>query len=193
MPNGRCGESAALGGQMMEERLRFIYSDVNEWLSFAEAKNGALLAVNGALILSALRLMDGKVFLYRWAEYYFYSFVLLSSFSALLCLISFLPQIEIPLIRARSPSVEHDNLLFYGHICDYDPSAYLNALCSRYDFPLDSIRPFEENLAESIVINSRISMRKYRLFRAAVWLNVTALVTPVFSILGYMLWQRRED
>jgi hypothetical protein len=138
-------------------------------------------------------LVDGKVFMYRWAEYYFYSFVLLSSLSGLLCLISFLPQIEIPLIRARSPSNEHDNLLFYGDICDYDASTYLKALCSRYGFPLDSIGPFEENLAQSIVINSRISMRKYRLFRTAVWLNVTALVTPVFSILGYMLWKRRED
>jgi hypothetical protein len=177
----------------MEDRLRFIYSDINDWLSFAEAKNGALLAANGALVVSALGLIDGKVFLYRWAEYYFYSFVLLSSLSGLLCLISFLPQIEIPMVRARSPSDAHDNLLFYGDICDHDASTYLKALCSRYDFPLDRIEPFERDLAESIIVNSRISMRKYRLFRAAVWLDVTALVTPVFSILLYILWKRRGN
>ena len=175
----------------MKDRLQFIYSDVSEWLSFAEAKNGALLAINGALVVSALGLISGKVFVSRWAEYYFYSFVVLSSLSGLLSLISFLTQIEIPLIRARSPSDQQDNLLFYGDICDYDASTYLKTLCSRYGFPLDSIGPFEENLAESIVVNSRISMRKYRLFRAAVWLNVTALVTPVFSLLIYLLWKRK--
>lgn len=177
----------------MEDHLRFIYSDVNSWLSFAEAKNGALLAANAALIVSALGLVGGRVFTYRWVEYYFYSFVLLSSLSALLCLISFLPQIEIPLIRSRLPSDRHDNLRFYGDISDYDPPTYLTALCSRYGFPLDSIEPFEEDLAESIVVNSRICMRKYRLFRTAVWLNVAALVTPVFSILLCVLWKSREN
>jgi hypothetical protein len=177
----------------MEDRLRFIYSDVNSWLNFAEAKNAALLAANAALVFSALGLIDGKVFIFRWAEYYFYSFVLLSSLSGLLCLISFLPQIEIPRIRARSPSHARNNLLFYGDICDYDPPTYLKALCAQSDKPLDSIEPFEENLAESIVVNSRISMRKYRLFRTAVWTNITALVTPVFSIPLYLLWKRREN
>jgi hypothetical protein len=177
----------------MEDRLQSVLSDINNWLSFAEAKNGALLAANAGLVVSALGLVEGKVFMFRWVEYYFYSFALLLSFSGLLCLVSFLPQIEIPMIRARSPAQRQDNLLFYGDICDYDASTYLQALCSRYGFQLDSIGPFEEDLAESIVVNSRISMRKYRLFRAAVWLDVTALVTPVFSILGYILWKRRTD
>jgi zinc transporter ZupT len=84
-------------------------------------------------------------------------------------------------------------LVFYGDICTYDASTYLETLSSRYGFPLDSIGPFEENLAESIVVNSRIAMRKYRLFRAAVWLNIAALVTPVLAILGYTLWKRGED
>ena len=177
----------------MEARLRLIYSDVNDWLRFAEAKNGALLATDGALVLSALGLIDGRVFLFRWAEFYFYSFVLLSSLSGLLSLISFLPQIEIPRIRARSPSEARDNLLFYGDICDYDTTTYLEALCTQYDYPLDSVGPYEEDLAESIVVNSRISMRKYRLFRTAVWMNVTGLVTPVLSLLLYVLWKRQED
>lgn len=179
--------------QLMEDRLRFILSGVNDWLNFAEAKNGALLAANSALIFSALGLADGKAFVSDWIGYYFYSSLLLASVSGLICLISFLPHIEIPVLKSRSPSDESSNLLFYGDICDHDTSSYVSALCSRYGFALDDVDAFEKELAEQIVVNSRIAVRKYRMFETALWLDVTALVTPLLSIPCLILWKRRRS
>ena len=42
----------------MEDRLRYILSVVNEWLKFAEAKNGALLAVDVAIVFGILQLIS---------------------------------------------------------------------------------------------------------------------------------------
>lgn len=42
----------------MEERLKFIFANVNEWLRFAEAKNGVLVAFNGAAIWGTLQSLD---------------------------------------------------------------------------------------------------------------------------------------
>ena len=40
---------------MMNEDLKFAFANVNDWLKFAEAKNGGLLALNVASIIGILQ------------------------------------------------------------------------------------------------------------------------------------------
>ncbi len=175
----------------MEDRLRYILSNVNDWLKFAEGKNAALLAANSAVVIGALRLVDGKVFLFQWAEYYFYFFIGVFALSGVLCLLSFVPKIEIPWLLPTSLSDEKDNLIFYGDISGYDPSSYVRALHAQDGTILKTIDPFEEDLAEQAIINSRIALRKYQLFNLALWLDVTALLTPFFSLLLYQSLKKK--
>ncbi|MCP4218773.1 MAG: hypothetical protein GY765_29345, partial [bacterium] len=42
----------------MEERLKSIFANVNDWLKFAEAKNAALVAFNSAIIFAVLSVFD---------------------------------------------------------------------------------------------------------------------------------------
>ena len=42
----------------MDENLRNIFSTVNEWLRFLEAKHTALIALNGAAVLGLLQSME---------------------------------------------------------------------------------------------------------------------------------------
>jgi hypothetical protein len=177
----------------MEDRLRYILSNVNDWLKFAEGKNAALLAANSAIVVGALRLVDGKEFIFQWAEYYFYFSIAMSSLGGVLCLLSFVPKVKIPWLLPTSLSHEKDNLVFYGDISCYDPSSYVRALYTQNGANLERIDPFEEDLAEQIILNSRIALRKYQLFNAALWLDITALLTPVVSFILLVFLRRKGD
>jgi len=175
----------------MEDRLRYVLSNVNEWLKFAEAKNAALLAANSAVVIGALRLADGKVFLFPLAEYYFYFFIAIVSLGGLICLLSFVPKLDIPWLLPTTLSKDKDNLVFYGDISGYDPSSYVKALHHQSGKAVKTVDPFEEDLAEQVIINSRIALKKYQLFNIALWLDVTALLTPLISLSIYLCSRRK--
>ena len=45
-----------MNGENIEKKLNQIFVNVNEWLKFAEAKNGVLFAFNGAAVIGVLSL-----------------------------------------------------------------------------------------------------------------------------------------
>jgi hypothetical protein len=177
----------------MEDRLCFILLNASDWLKFAESKNAALLAGNGVVIFGLLSLVDGKQFLCAGAKYYFYSALSMVVLSALVCLISFLPKLSIPWLFPKRISNARDNLVFYGDIAIHDPPTYLRALYNQVGPELDHTDPFEADLAEQVIINSRIALKKYHLFSLAVWLDVTALLTPVFAIMLWICFRKAAD
>jgi len=77
----------------LEERLRYILSTVNEWLKFAEAKNGALLAVDAAIIFGIFKLTSDSAWPHAIFSYLTISLVIASAVS---CLISYIPKIKNP-------------------------------------------------------------------------------------------------
>lgn len=160
----------------MEENLRTIFANVNEWLKFAEAKNAALVAANGAALFGALGLLTGDKPLASWLHLYLIELAVCLLAGLVIAFISFLPEIQIPQARARTPR-PGENLLFYGDIALHSPDTYLNALRSLYGFQNDPAVPIESHYAEQIVVNSRIAVRKYRRFNNALWMTLAGLVT----------------
>lgn len=177
----------------MEDRLRSILSDVNDWLKFAEGKNAAFLAANGVVVFGLLGLANGKTFVCKAAQYYFAIAVAFVVLSALVCLLSFLPQVKIPWLLPSRTSKEADNLSFYGDIAGYDPPSYVQALYHQAGEDTENISDFEEDLAEQAIVNSRIALRKYHLFNLAVWLDVIALLTPLLAIPLYLYLRWSDD
>lgn len=157
----------------MEERLRYILTTVNEWLKFAEAKNGALLAVDSAIIFGIFKLASDSAWPHVIFPYLTISLVIVSSVS---CLVSFIPRIKIPTFTLSQKPDATASLLFYTHIAKYDPESYLKALHGRTDDSTTLSSSFEMDFARQIVTNSRIAVKKYYCFTVALWLTVVALI-----------------
>ncbi|MDM8522214.1 DUF5706 domain-containing protein [Desulfococcaceae bacterium HSG8] len=178
------------GGTKMEEQLKNIFSNVNDWLKFAEAKNGVLTGFNGGAIFTVLSGFlfnkEMPIMTNVYVKAYFTCFAACASLALVIALMSFLAKVKIPWLSEGEirPS---DNLLFFADIHKYDEKAYLDAL-SEAVLNEEREEPYtrtEKFYANQIIVNSGIAMRKYVLFNAALWCTVAAVITPV---LAFMLW-----
>ncbi|MCP4350085.1 MAG: hypothetical protein GY795_31785 [Desulfobacterales bacterium] len=173
----------------MEEQLKNIFSNVNDWLKFAEAKNGILTGFNGGAVFTVLTAFlfnkDMAIIKNNFVKAYFTCFAICATLSLIIALVSFLAKIEIPwLFKAEAhPS---GNLIFFGDIRKYTEKNYLDAL--KNALSIENKKPhtkMEEFYANQIIVNSKIAMQKNTLFNAALWFTISAIITPVLAI---MLW-----
>jgi hypothetical protein len=173
----------------LEEQLERILSHVNRWLEFAEKKNGALLAGNSALILGVLSLVQ-RTPASSYLRIYIYAALGLVAAAAVCCLLSFLPQTQMPWLASRRKTSDDDNLLLFSDLADYSPSKVLSALCECIGENERELNQLHTHYAEQIITNSRIAERKYDYFRAALWLTLAALVTPLGAGVVHLLISR---
>jgi hypothetical protein len=170
----------------MEERLRAILSIVAEHLKFAETKNATLFAANAASVFASLQVLAG-IKDKEWVERYLILLIVCSALSALIVLVSFLPQTSIPWLSRGRHSKSKQSLMFFGHIQHYDPQAYLSALYDACEILHPKPVPIEIMYAEQIVVNSKIASRKYTCFRYAIWITLAGILTPLLIIPLHLL------
>lgn len=159
------------------EQLKYIFENVNSWLHFAEAKNGALIAFNVALL--------SVLFTREWTNVSVFTliviFILISTgFS----LFSFKPLTKsIP--KCQNKNIEK-NLLYCGYISSLELEDYMRALYKDYwnepHFQMERCANMERELCSEIIQNSRILMRKQKLFERAFYVDICALVTVVILL-----------
>ena len=107
--------------------------------------------------------------------------------SLLLAVASFLPttHLERYLVGAREPPGPEANLLFYGHLARCEPHALVRAVASHYvGVPADEVvvSKFASDLAGQIVTNARITVRKLRLYRAALLLFASGVLSAAVAM-----------
>jgi hypothetical protein len=175
----------------MEKRLRYVLSLVNGWLEFAEKKNAALLAADSAAVFGVLACLDRATSLHVGILLCLYLGLALLGLAATCCLISFIPQFQIPWLAARRKTSRDDNLVFYADIANYDPASFLQALYEHSGIEEIKDDALMSDYAEQIITNSRIAERKYRCFNTAIWLTVAAVLTPLGAIVICLLRKRR--
>ena len=170
----------------VESKLLHIFDLVNDWLRFAEAKNGALLAFCSACIFGLLKFPNDWITItssFRAGLVVAIVFLLLA---ILICVWSFFPQItriEVMLWPLTDECKETDNFLFFGDICTYSVEDLFDRLCERYSTPFDFSqhqKQYLHDLANQIIVNSKITMRKFRLFQRA--LGFVFCCIPAFFI-----------
>lgn len=171
----------------MQKKLELSLSLVIDWLKFAEAKNATFIAANGVAIFGVLRLLESDFFSNTMYVIYIYQALLFLFISATFCFISFVPQVDISWLASKKIPQEKDNLLAYADIANYEPELYLETLYKQEGVNLKEISPFEKNLAELIVLYSRIAMRKYALFNLGIWCLLSAIVTPIIALGIYFI------
>jgi hypothetical protein len=159
----------------VENRLSDLLSRVSDWLKFAETKN------NGAVALSSTALGVIVTFLVAGPPVPTLAGVglgvgaLTLMVSLMLAVASFLPStnLEKHLVGEREKPTARDNLLFYGHLARYEPTALARAVAEHYFEDVDQTytpSKLAVDLAGQVITNSRITVRKLAFFRYALLL-----------------------
>ena len=162
----------------MEDRLRYIFSTVNEWIKFAEAKNGALLGVDIAIMFGLFQLISDGI-----SKSWIYVAISLTALSALCALFSFIPQLKAPSMIGQKRGDKETSLIFYGHVAKYEPEVYIEALYSAAGTEAPSKITVELDYAQQIIANSRIALKKNRYFNIGLWLTVIGVLLLIITLL----------
>lgn len=167
------------------EILKDIFENINRWLNFAEAKNGALIGVNG-------------LFLFKSIDYLFEIYnglikvnILLVGIIAVLFIIalllslkSFFPDTSVFVDKPDVPNSDSTNenriLIFYEDICKYQNSKlYLKDIYKYYldiNINVKDLKKIELDYSKEILINSKITSYKCKLFKKSLKTNFVAII-----------------
>lgn len=162
---------------------------VIDWLKFAEAKNGALVAVGCAVLFGAFRVVSSLEIVSNYLEIYIVLYSLLIAASVVISLMSFIPRLEPPFWIRIGKKSNNDNPLFFGHACKYSKVSYLEIFDDYYGPSVEVAQKMETAICDQIVNNSKIAFIKYRMFNSAVFLFLAGILTPIGALLIY--WMRK--
>lgn len=162
----------------VEEYFEKQLERTNYWLSFAEAKNGGLLAFNIALIGVLFTVFDECVLLCSFL-------IILAIISSIFSIISFCPVLNKLKLRKTVKGEGLDrNLIFYYDIASYDClDDYINSVSTEYFNNKIIENKRIRDLAYEVYENSKITIRKYELFKIAISINLVSLTFFIFFII----------
>ena len=159
-----------------DELLRTSLGDLldlaHHQVHFAEAKNGALLTLNFALIVGMVA-VGGPSIAWQWKIYIFLVSAVLS-IAALVSVISFLPRLK-P-IEDRSLKA-NGNVAFTGDIAAMGAAVFLGRLAEKLGVQ-EAPSAYCQDVAAQAYVNARIAAGKFRLFKWAAYLTVGGLIVP---------------
>lgn len=152
------------------------YKNVNDWLKFAEAKNGITATLNLA-VLSALSSSEP---LYG-CRILFFLIMLCICVSTTVCLISFLPHANEDTKKQTGRNI---NLLYYMDIAAYKHKEYLKEVylrCYGKEINYSDIPKLNIYYADEICVNAKIAVRKYRLSNLALQIDIAGIILTVVT------------
>jgi hypothetical protein len=177
----------------VEEQLKAIFTNVNDWLKFAETKNAALIAANAAVSFASF-----SILVQNWSKldtrlcWYLISLIICALSSATIALLAIIPRTSLLIsISKEKPNDVTDNLLFYGDIAKYKPAEFVKALKRRFGETDTLLSGLESDYGQQIVINSQIAFRKHTLFRFSAWLTISAIITPLIAGIIFFVTERK--
>ncbi len=172
----------------IDVKLKEIFENVNNWLKFAEAKNATLIAGNGVIIFGIIKCLK-DLESYPYFIYYLCFVIILLSLSFIIALISFIANVKLPRYLFKEIDNNNKNLLFYGSIKNYNEESYLQALTDSLEITDTSIHKNEfcKMYAQQIIINSKITMRKFELFNLGLKITLFAILSPILYLFFWMM------
>lgn len=161
-----------------EERLRDILHSVNDWLRYAEAKNGAIVVSSLALVVGGLQVLQSYSDIPPLLRAYLILVLAQLLLASCISLVSFLPRTNIGRLLPKGDKAESDNLLFFAHIAKYSPKYFLESVRELEGLDTDSATGLECSFSEQAVVNARIALWKFHCSTWAIRAFLSALVTP---------------
>lgn len=162
-----------------EEQLHKIFTNINEWLKFAEAKNFGLLSLNAAIVFGFTQIDFQKGSQLQAIIPYALIPCLVASFLvSLISLFPILSKIEKgeyikswinSFCNFIDKEIKFENIYFYGSLKDIDEAQFEEKYLSKTESS-QKFSQFERELSSQILYNSRITWLKYQLFKIAAFL-----------------------
>ena len=185
-------------------KLLAIFQNVNEWLKFAEAKNGVLLAFSGAAITATITLLATAQNIPNSLNFGLLLTTIFLCICALICSLSFLPKTNLDdllWLRDRQNKKSHsqdpikDNFWYFGHLQKYKPDELLEVLNEPYFKGSVDITKVEykeyKDIAAQITINAEIAFLKFEVFTYAIKVLIASILIIPCSILISLVIYRR--
>lgn len=150
--------------------LERIQDSVNDWLKFAELKNGALATFDMTVGLALSAWLVGESSGVPGAAVPLIASLVCGVTVGALCLLySFAPRLTppnglLPIVGRVSPD---DSPLYFADIAKYNAEGFLVLMAARLARDAQPWSAYHLRVAEQIVVNARICLAKYQLFTAA--------------------------
>lgn len=164
----------------LQEQLNRLLDLAHHQVHFAEAKNGALLTLNFALIVGMVAI-SGEDLAWQW-RIYLSSVGVALGLGGLVAVASFLPRMTPIRDEMRKAS---GNVAFTGDIALMGSETLLKTLASKMGVSEEPTR-YCLDLAGQTYVNARIAERKFRRFRLATWLTLSGVVMPTIWIISQL-------
>ena len=181
----------------LREKLITILHIVNDWIKFAEAKNGILLAFCGTIIAAILSYTSAVQNIPKYLLFCLIITTIILVFCSLICSISFLPRTNLerivwvrsnPSRNRRSSQQDTDNFYYFGHLLKYEASELLDSLNRLY--LNNQIQPpynkEDLDISNQIIINSEITFLKFKLFVFALWFLIVSIIVVGICLVIYL-------
>lgn len=136
---------------------------VDKWLTFAEAKNAALIVLNSGIIAKCIDLYFKEDTIS--IRCYIISAMIIGVISLSMSLYTFMPNISSKIKMHKGNYKENPNLVFYNDISEfYDADEYVKIVKLKYGWEIDGQEngeeiPYIRDLAQEIIINSQITVK----------------------------------
>ena len=168
----------------MDENLKYTFSNVNDWLKFAEAKNIALATIDGAILFGIIQgWKEIPIWMHSEIKYILFPLLIISM---LLIIWSFIPKLNYKKLKNKKNNPNNDkklkeeeiNVLYYGHIKQLSSSELLERLDEN-----KNKTQIDCDLANQIIVNSKISWDKNIVFKRAGYITFWALIITSVAII----------
>lgn len=162
--------------------LKYIFANTNEWLKFAEAKHAGLIVLNAGLVFGILSSYNNI------QNYIFKPTILIGIISLgtsiFLGIISQFPITQN--IFYNTKTIQNPNLYFFGHLSNIDKQTFID----EYKLVHPEFKPskLDTDLINQILVNSRITESKYKIFKFASYLTTLAIGIIGFSSIIKIIW-----
>ena len=177
-----------------EEQLQKMFTNINEWLKFAEAKNFGLITLNAAIVFGLSQANFEKDSVLRFASFY----ILLPSLyiSFFFSLLSFFPVlrkiskgenfISAGISKYITKGKKFESIHFYGYLRKLNKTEFI----TEFKLKTNSTQEFtlyEEELVTQILHNSRITWLKFQLFKLAGFFTlIGVIISPIIFLV--IIW-----
>ncbi|CAM4034567.1 Pycsar system effector family protein [Gillisia hiemivivida] len=173
----------------MNKELLQIFSNINDWLRFAEAKNAMIIAFNGASIYGIVKLPFLNNFTEMgFLQIYSIGIILMLIISSTIALLSFVPNLHF-LKGSTYLELKDVNLLFYQHLKQLESKKLKKLLCEKAGVKESDFTKLDDDLISQIKYNATIASRKYHHFSVAVWLTIACYasipIALIFALYHY--------
>lgn len=170
--------------------MEFLITTVNDWLKYAEGKHAVLIGLNVGIIGLVVNLLNFDEWSWSIIAIYILWAITLMIVSIIHSVTSYLPILNPSRFNKIDKTIvgKELNPMFFVDVAVMEPKDLVQLLSKEDKFEKDFW------IAEQIITNSRITIRKYRLFEKAVWLSFYALFPPIallVAIIRFFL-KRRE-